>query len=258
MIHTVWNAILSFLTTILQTVATNITTTWNQIQNALSAAMNAIRSVVVSIWNGISGSISGIVRGISSTVSGVVNGLSAAVSGSFAALRGSVAGIWNGIRNAILGPINNAVGACRSAAAAISGAFSSIHISVPYIPLPHLSVSGSFSINPPSVPHFGISWYREGGILTGPTIFGMGQTSLLAGGEAGKEAVLPLDGFYKQLESMFARNTNTSKMENLLSIIAANSSKGIYLDNGVLVGYLLPEIDSGLGELQLLKARLKV
>lgn len=145
---------------------------------------------------------------------------------------------------------------CRQAASAITGAFSSIHISIPHFALPHLSVSGGFSINPPSVPHFSVSWYKEGGILQSPTIFGMGQSSLLAGGEAGKEAVLPLDGFYKQLESMLAKNSDTSRMESLLAVIAKNSSKGIYLDSGTLVGYMLPAIDEGLGKAQKLQRRL--
>lgn len=150
------------------------------------------------------------------------------------------------------------MGVCRNAANAIRSAFSSIHISIPHFALPHISVSGHFSINPPSAPHFGISWYKEGGILQSPTIFGMGQSTLLAGGEAGKEAVLPLDGFYKQMEAMLAKSNNTAKMESLLSVIAENSSKGIYLDNGVLVGYLLPAIDTGLGKKHKIQRRMAV
>lgn len=68
--------------------------------------------------------------------------------------------------------------------------------------LPHISITGSFSINPPSVPHFGISWYKKGGILTEPTIFGAAGNNLLAGGEAGAEAVLPLAVLWDKLESI--------------------------------------------------------
>lgn len=81
---------------------------------------------------------------------------------------------------------------------------------------------------------------------------------MLAGGEAGKEAVLPLDGFYKQMEAMLAKSNNTAKMESLLSVIAENSSKGIYLDNGILVGYLLPAIDNGLGKMHKIQRRMAV
>ena len=82
--------------------------------------------------------------------------------------------------------------------------------------------------------------------MAGPTIFGMNGSSLMAGGEAGKEAILPLTEFYSKLESILTSRLNTGTMERYLAVIAANSGKGIYLDDGTLVGHLLPAIDSGL------------
>jgi hypothetical protein len=64
--------------------------------------------------------------------------------------------------------------------------------SLPKLKLPHISVSGSFSLVPPRAPSFGIDWYAKGGILNKPTIFGMNGNKLLGGGEAGMEAVLPI------------------------------------------------------------------
>ena len=68
----------------------------------------------------------------------------------------------------------------------------------------------------------------------------------MAGGEAGKETILPLTEFYSKLESILTSRLNTGTMERYLAVIAANSGKGIYLDDGTLVGHLLPAIDSGL------------
>ena len=82
--------------------------------------------------------------------------------------------------------------------------------------------------------------------MTRPTLFGVNGASLMAGGEAGAEAILPLKGFYNQLSAMLDERLNLSGMERYLSIIADNSSKGIYLEDGTLVGHLLPAIDSGL------------
>ena len=79
-----------------------------------------------------------------------------------------------------------------------------------HLKLPHVSISGSFSINPPSVPHFGISWYKDGGILTRPTIFGAAGNNLLAGGEAGAEAVVPLATLWDKLETMITSVFNTA------------------------------------------------
>ena len=71
-------------------------------------------------------------------------------------------------------------------------------------------------------------------------------------------AILPLSGFYKQLEAMISSHLNTGVMEKYLSIIADNSSKGIYLEDGTLVGHLLPALDEGLGNKQKLTRRLSL
>lgn len=94
--------------------------------------------------------------------------------------------------------------------------------------------------------------------MTNPTLFGMNGSSLMAGGEAGAEAILPLKGFYDQLEHMLSTYLNTSAMEKYLAIIADNSGKGLYLDDGTLVGHLLPAIDGKLGQAQKLQRRLSL
>ena len=74
----------------------------------------------------------------------------------------------------------------------MQSAFANAHFEFGHIKLPHFSLNGSFDASSGSVPTVGVDWYANGGILTSPTIFGMSGSSLLGGGEAGAEAVLPL------------------------------------------------------------------
>ena len=166
--------------------------------------------------------------------------------------------VWNGVKSAITTPVEAAKNTVKGTLDKISSFFSNCKLQLPHIKLPHFKISGSLSISPPSVPHLSIDWYKEGGIMAKPTIFGMNGSSLMAGGEAGREAVLPLKGFYDQLETILASRLDTSAMEKYLAIIAENSGKGIYLDDGTLVGHLLPAIDGGLGKTQKLKRRLSL
>lgn len=65
--------------------------------------------------------------------------------------------------------------------------------SLPKLKMPKFSVKGKFSLNPPSMPKFDVDWRAKGGIFTKPTIFGESNGKLQGAGEAGTEAVLPLN-----------------------------------------------------------------
>lgn len=246
-ISTVWNAISSKVLSVLNTIKTTVSTVFN-----------AVKSVASTVWNGIKSVISSVVDGIKSKVSSVFNGVKSTVTSIFNGIKSTAASVWNGIKEAIIKPVEAAKNAVKGIIDKITGFFSGMKLELPKIKLPHFKISGKLSLSPPSVPHLSIDWYKEGGILTKPTVFGMNGSSLMAGGEAGKEAVLPLKGFYDQLEHILSSRMNTGKMEQYLAVIANNSSKGIYLEDGTLVGHLLPAIDSRLGQAQKLNRRLSL
>lgn len=246
-ISTVWNAISSKVSSVLNTIKTTVSTVFN-----------AVKSVASSIWNGIKSVISSVVDGIKSKVNSVFNGVKSTVTSIFNGIKSTATSVWNGIKDAIIKPVEAAKNAVKGIIDKITGFFSGMKLELPKIKLPHFKISGKLSLSPPSVPHLSIDWYKEGGILTKPTVFGMNGSSLMAGGEAGKEAVLPLKGFYDQLEHILSSRMNTGKMEQYLAVIANNSSKGIYLEDGTLVGHLLPAIDSHLGQAQKLNRRLSL
>lgn len=253
----IWNGLVSWFTNILETIkgvldvalgwiGSSWEQVWSGVKNFFTNIWNSIKSFISNTINAISTTISNVINGLKTTVSNVFNSIKTTISNIFNGIKDTATTVWNAIKNAITTPIDNAKEKVREAINAIKGFFSGLKLELPHIKLPHFSISGSFSLSPPSVPHINIDWYKSGGIMTGPTIFGMNGSSLMAGGEAGKEAILPLTEFYSKLESILTSRLNTGTMERYLAVIAANSGKGIYLDDGTLVGHLLPAIDSGL------------
>ena len=201
-ISTVWNAIKSVVTTAINAVKTTVSTVWNAIKTATSTAWNSVKTTTSTIWNGIKSTVSSVVNGIKSAVSTAFNAVKSTVTSIFNSVKSSVTSIWNGIKSAITTPINAAKTAVSSVVDAIKSKVTGFSWSLPKLKMPHLSITGSFSINPPSVPKFSISWYKTGAIMDAATIFGMNGNTFLGGGEAGKEAILPLEPFYVRLGNM--------------------------------------------------------
>lgn len=246
-LSSVMNAIQKTISTIWTAISTKISTVVNSIKTTVSTVFNAIKTTATTIWTGIKTSISTVVDGVKTKVTTVFNSVKSTLSSVFNSIKSTATSIWNGIKNAITGPIDKAKTHISNALNSIKGFFANCKLSLPHIKLPHFSISGSFSLNPPSVPHLSVSWYKEGGIMMEPTLFGINGSSLMAGGEAGPEAILPLKGFYAKLEAMLDSKLNMSGMEKYLAVIAQNSEKGIYLDGSTLVGKLAPGMNRQLG-----------
>ena len=183
--ESIWNGIKSIAESVFNAMAQILSNIWNTISSTASSIWNGISSTLSGIWNGISSTVSSVFNGISSTISGIWNGISSTASG-----------IWNGIKDTIGGAINGAKDLVGKAIDGIKGFFN-FQFKWPHIPLPHFKASGSLNpmdwLKGKGIPSIGIEWYAKGGILTKPTAFGMNGNSLMVGGEAGKEAVLPLN-----------------------------------------------------------------
>lgn len=194
-VETAINVVLGIIQAVMQIITGDWSGAWETIKGVFSTVWQAIQSIVQTILSAIQSYISNILNGISGTVSNIWNGIKDTVSNVLNAISGTVSSVWEGIKSTISGAINGARDAVSSAIEAIKGLFN-FNISWPHIPLPHFYVSGS--ANPldwlsQGVPSIGIEWYAKGGIMTKPTIFGMNGNNMMIGGEAGNEAVLPLN-----------------------------------------------------------------
>lgn len=98
---------------------------------------------------------------------------------------------FNEIRTGITNKIDEAKEGVRNAIEKIKSFFN-FSWSLPKIKLPHFSISGSFSLNPPSIPKFSVQWFKNGGIMTNPTMFGINGNKAMVGGEVEQEAILPI------------------------------------------------------------------
>ena len=194
-VETAINVVLGVIQAVMQIITGDWSGAWETIKGVFSTVWQAIQSIIQTILSAIQSYISNILNGISGTVSNIWNGIKDTVSNVLNAISSTVSSVWEGIKSTISGAINGARDAVSSAIEAIKGLFN-FNISWPHIPLPHFYVSGS--ANPldwlsQGVPSIGIEWYAKGGIMTKPTIFGMNGNNLMVGGEAGNEAVLPLN-----------------------------------------------------------------
>lgn len=262
-IVTAWDAIKNTVTTIINTMKSIIITIWNEISSAISTAVNTIKNVVLnvfnaikntvvnifnsirstaaSIWNGIKDAISGPINAAKSIVSNVVDNIKSAISSGFNAAKSIVVSVFDGIKNAISNALNGAANVVRGAIDRIKGFFN-FSWSLPKLKLPHPKITGEFSLNPPSVPHFSIDWYKKamdnGMILNSPTLFGFDPKNgkFLGGGEAGSETVVGT----QSLMSMIGQTVSNS-LSGLADIVKSNQTQAqgdivipVYVGNEML------------------------
>lgn len=189
--------ILATVTNVMAAVSTVIQGAWTLIQGIFQTVLGVILAVttgdftmlqqgVTSIMQGTMVAINGVMQGILSIVSGAWNAVKAVFIGVCNAVSGAISGAFNGIKSVIDSTMNGAKSTVSGALGAISGFFAGLHLQFPHINLPHFSISGDFSLVPPSVPSISVSWYRTGAIAMGASVVGIG--------EAGPEAVVPLSG----------------------------------------------------------------
>lgn len=184
------------------------------------------------------------------------------IKNKFGDLKSAVSKVKNtfgSIKDAIADKIEGARDAVKNAIDKIKGFFPlSIGKIFSNLKIPKISVSGGkapFGIaGKGKLPNFNVKWNAEGGILDKATIFGRVGDTLLGGGEAGAEAIAPIDTLLDYVriavrgENEGVRKTLIEQTQLLIDFLARSMPHGVRLDSGVLVGELTPAIDMQLSD----------
>lgn len=186
-----FNAMKETIGKVIDNVKSTVSSKFNAVKNTITTIITAIKSVVSTIFGGIKSAISTIIDGIKTHISLTFSLIKAIFTGDFGAVKGIVSNIFNNIKNTISKVMDGAKNTVKNVIDKIKGFFK-FKWSLPKLKMPKISISGKFSINPPSVPKFSVKWNKLGGVFDKPTIMPYGN-SLQGLGEDGAEAIVPLE-----------------------------------------------------------------
>ena len=276
-VTSVFNAISEFINTVWNNIKTTISTTWENIKTSVTRAVNSVRSKVqevfnsvkekvTTVWNNIKTAITNPIESAKTSVTRTVNSIRSKIGEVFESVKTKVTTVWNNIKTAIKEPIEGARDLVKGAIDSIKGFFN-FEFKWPKLKLPHFSFTGSWNPFdwPDKFPKLGVEWYAKGGILNSPTLFGISPTGkAMVGGEAGAEAVAPIDTLMSYVSDAVKNETdnlnyNIQKLISMLSDYMPQIVNGIdrplVLDTGAIVGGIAKNMDGKLGDINRMKGR---
>ena len=265
-----WEAIKGFVSSALEAISSTISSIWNAIVGFLSQILDGIKTKFTTIFNAIKSTITTIFNSIKSTVSTVMNAIKTAITSSIEAAKNTVSNLLNGIKTTFSTVFNGIKSFLSPVVDWLKGIFN-FNWSLPKIKLPHFKISGSFSLNPPSVPHFGIEWYKkamdEGVIMNQPTIFGYNPKSnrFLAGGEAGSETVVGTESLKEMIRNAVASENDylAIRLDRIITLLTQFFSDYAYTEHKTVLSVngrelseaIVTDMDKELGKLWYRKDR---
>lgn len=186
-----WNDISEYTTNKWNDIKTSLSNKWNEVKNNATDKFNQVKISISNKWNEVKSNTAEKWESIKSDLSNKWNNIKNDASSRFDNIKNSISSKWDEVKSNtaekwenIKNTVSNGINRLKS--------FMNFKWELPKIKMPHFKISGQFGLNPPSVPKFGIEWYKNGGIMTKPTMFGINGNNAMVGGEAGPEAILPI------------------------------------------------------------------
>lgn len=170
--------------------------------------LNNMKEGVEEIWDSMSTEAQGATAGAVATIASNWDEIKTKTVDTWNEVKTSVSDAWTNVKNTFTEWKDGVFNTFQEIWDKIKGVWDSLGQLFQEgfdIKLPHFTVTGGVAPygigGQGSLPKFNIDWYKEGGILTSPTIFGMQGGRFLGGGEAGAEAVLPLSNLQDMIAS---------------------------------------------------------
>ncbi len=217
----------------MQTAKQNVSSKLDNIKTAFNEKGGGIKGVAAATFTAIKETIDTQMQGANILTGGKLDSIKSAFSEKLSGVKDTVHSVMGNIKSAFSDRMEDAKSVVHNAIEKIKGFFK-FNWSLPKIKLPHFSISGKFSLDPPSIPSFGVQWYakamRDGMIMNQPTIFGYNAKSnqFLAGGEAGSETVVGTESLMNMIKSAVS-----SENGELVSVLNDILKAIISLDEGL-------------------------
>jgi phage-related minor tail protein len=208
-----WDAVKQTTSEVMTNVGTTISNTYNAAKEAVTNAMSSMGDMVKGKLDNIKTAYEENGGGIKGIVSATMTALKEYWTLGLDAINTLTGGALDKVKSTIDTGFNAAkttvLNIMDSIAQGISNAWNAVRSA---IKLPHFSISGEFSINPPKVPKLSVEWYAKamdnGMILKSPTIFGMGGGSLLGAGESGSETIVGTNSLMNMIKNAVGETVN--------------------------------------------------
>lgn len=283
----IWGAIKEFFTVTLANIVSDMVTKATEMKDKFVAkivelktnAVNRFNEMKDSMKQKIAEAVSDVVSKATEMKNNFVNEVTEIKNSVVSKFQEIKDGITDKVRSAVssvgekfgevydkmMNPVNRAKKAVKTAIDKIKGFFD-FSWSLPSLKMPKISISGEFSLKPLSVPSFGISWHKDGGIFEKATLFDT-ASGMHGVGEAGPEAIIPLNretlgGIGQGIASAMGWGNEyiAQKLDAIIDLIAEflagyDPNTQLVMDTGTLVGELKNEMDKQLGNDYRLRGR---
>ena len=217
-----WDNVRSKVSSAWDNLKSNVSSKAEEVRSKISSAWENVKSNTSSAWESVKSKTSGAWDSIKSSVSDRVTNIANSIRDKFNSAKDTVSNIFNSIKSAIQSKIEGARDVVRGAIDKIKSFFN-FSWSLPKIKLPHFSISGSFSLSPPSIPHISVDWYKKAENkafeLDNATIFGMAGGKLLGGGDTSGREVISGEDHLLSMINASVDNALGNRMDSVVKLL---------------------------------------